>query len=394
MVTGSAWRKNNRRELRHSLGRFLAIVAIVALGVGFFAGLKVAQPAMLRTGSQYVQKTELFDYRLVSTLGLTQEDADYFAGLDGVRAAEGARSVDLTAEFEDEGMTLKALTLSDAVNRPSLTAGRMPERADECLADADRFTEADLGKTLTVQAASVDDAFTQTAFTIVGLAETPLYLGAERGTTSLGGGTLNGFVLLQPEAFAMDYFTEIYLLLDGTQGTDLYSDAYDAAVDAVRPALTSALKERAQKRYDDIIDEARDALSKAQKEYDDGLAEYQERRAGQPSRSLLTPARSSTTARSSWNTTVPASRRPSLSWPAAKRSWRPGRRSMTKALPPSRRQSRMRSTSSMPHRPRSTPGRSSSMTAASSCSMRPCRSRAASSPSVLPHRSRAAPRPC
>ena len=233
MVTGSAWRKNNRRELRHSLGRFLAIVAIVALGVGFFAGLKVAQPAMLRTGSQYVQKTELFDYRLVSTLGLTQEDADYFAGLDGVRAAEGARSVDLTAEFEDEGMTLKALTLSDAVNRPSLTAGRMPERADECLADADRFTEADLGKTLTVQAASVDDAFTQTAFTIVGLAETPLYLGAERGTTSLGGGTLNGFVLLQPEAFAMDYFTEIYLLLDGTQGTDLYSDAYDAAVDAV-----------------------------------------------------------------------------------------------------------------------------------------------------------------
>ena len=181
MVTGSAWRKNNRRELRHSLGRFLAIVAIVALGVGFFAGLKVAQPAMLRTGSQYVQKTELFDYRLVSTLGLTQEDADYFAGLDGVRAAEGARSVDLTAEFEGEGMTLKALTLSDAVNRPSLTAGRMPERADECLADADRFTEADLGKTLTVQAASVNDAFTQTAFTIVGLAETPLYLGAERG---------------------------------------------------------------------------------------------------------------------------------------------------------------------------------------------------------------------
>ena len=170
MVTGSAWRKNNRRELRHSLGRFLAIVAIVALGVGFFAGLKVAQPAMLRTGSQYVQKTELFDYRLVSTLGLTQEDADYFAGLDGVRAAEGARSVDLTAEFDGEGMTLKALTLSDAVNRPSLTAGRMPERADECLADADRFTEADLGQTLTVQAASVDDAFAQKEYND-GLAE-------------------------------------------------------------------------------------------------------------------------------------------------------------------------------------------------------------------------------
>mgnify|MGYP000284827332 CR=1 FL=1 len=248
MVTGSAWRKNNRRELRHSLGRFLAIVAIVALGVGFFAGLKVAQPAMLRTGSQYVQKTELFDYRLVSTLGLTQEDADYFAGLDGVRAAEGARSVDLTAEFDGEGMTLKALTLSDAVNRPSLTAGRMPERADECLADADRFTEADLGKTLTVQAASVDDAFTQTAFTIVGLAETPLYLGAERGTTSLGGGTLNGFVLLQPEAFAMDYFTEIYLLLDGTLSLLMFV-MFLIVGSRVFDPLTSALTNFAEFRY-------------------------------------------------------------------------------------------------------------------------------------------------
>ena len=92
MVTGSAWRKNNRRELRHSLGRFLAIVAIVALGVGFFAGLKVAQPAMLRTGSQYVQKTELFDYRLVSTLGLTQETPIILPGWTacGLPRARGA----------------------------------------------------------------------------------------------------------------------------------------------------------------------------------------------------------------------------------------------------------------------------------------------------------------
>ena len=91
MVTGSAWRKNNRRELRHSLGRFLAIVAIVALGVGFFAGLSVGAARQCSAPDRSMCRTELFDYRLVSTLGLTQEDADYFAGLDGVRAAEGAR---------------------------------------------------------------------------------------------------------------------------------------------------------------------------------------------------------------------------------------------------------------------------------------------------------------
>ena len=94
MVMGSAWRKNNLRELRHSLGRFLAILAIIALGVGFFAGLKAAKPAMLLSAGEYIEETKLFDFRLLSTLGLTQEDVDSFAALSGVETAEGAITVD------------------------------------------------------------------------------------------------------------------------------------------------------------------------------------------------------------------------------------------------------------------------------------------------------------
>lgn len=278
MVTGNAWRKNNRRELRHSLGRFLAIMAIVALGVGFFAGLKITRPAMVKTGNAYVQDTAMFDYRLISTLGLTQEDVDYFAGLDGVEAAEGAESLDFTAELGDRGLTLKALSLSDTINRPSLIAGRMPENGGECLADADHFTEADLGGVLTVTQTSLDGILSGTEFTIVGLCETPLYLGIDRGTTTLGGGSLNGFVILPIDAFDADYFTELYLRVRGGDA-EIYTEAYDQAIDTLRQPVTDALENRAQLRYQSIIGDARAKLDEARQSYEDGKQAYQEERA-------------------------------------------------------------------------------------------------------------------
>ena len=143
MVMGSAWRKNNLRELRHSIGRYLAILSIIALGVGFFAGLKAAKPAMLLTGQDYLNETKFYDFRLITTLGLTQEDERYFASLDGVAAAEGAVSVDAVAETGGRERTVKILTLTDRVNLPKLTAGRMPQTASECLADTHRFSEKD-----------------------------------------------------------------------------------------------------------------------------------------------------------------------------------------------------------------------------------------------------------
>ena len=164
-----AFTKNNFREIRHTLGRYLAIVGIVALGVGFFAGVKAAKPAMLRTGADYTEQTRLFDFRLVSTLGMTGQDAEYFASLPEVECAEGAKSVDLLARKGDKELALKALSITREVNLVSLRAGRMPEAADECLVDYDRFSESDIGSTLTVVDTATEDALAVREFTIVGL---------------------------------------------------------------------------------------------------------------------------------------------------------------------------------------------------------------------------------
>lgn len=274
----AAWRKNNRRELTKTLGRYLAILAIIALGVGFFAGLMVTQTAMLRTLDAYIARTELYDYRLLSTLGITGEDEAYFASLEGISVAEGSNSVDFSGEVDGREMTVRAITLTERINAPELTDGRLPERTDECLADNRRFSAEDIGKTITVTRTETDGALTVAECTIVGLCSSPLYINTERGTTNLAGGTLDAFVCLPREAFSAEYFTELYLKVDGADGA-AYSDEYNQSVENMRTTLTQALDERATLRYEGVIGEAQAQLADAQVEYDKGVAEYQSERA-------------------------------------------------------------------------------------------------------------------
>ena len=83
--------RSSLREIRQSLGRYLAILAIVGLGVGFFAGLRLCQPSMAETGIGYLEQYRLYDFRLLSTLGFTEEDAAYFASLEGVAGVSPVR---------------------------------------------------------------------------------------------------------------------------------------------------------------------------------------------------------------------------------------------------------------------------------------------------------------
>ena len=273
-----AWRKNNLRELRHTLGRWLAILAIIALGVGFFGGLKAAKPAMLKTGQIYLDKTAFYDFRLLTTLGLTQQDEDYFRALSGVADAEGGVSTDAIAQVNGAERTLKLTSLPERISVPEVTSGRLPQSADECLLDAHRFTEDVLGTSLEVTKTSLDGCLSVEKFTVVGLCTSPLYLNVERGTTALGGGSIDAFAYVPKDAFSLDYFTEIDLRAENADRT-IYSEAYSDDIDALRPALTAALNERAQMRYENVIDDARDALADAQKQYDEGAAEYESQRA-------------------------------------------------------------------------------------------------------------------
>ena len=278
VANGSAWRKNNRREWLRTLGRFFAIVAIVALGVGFFTGLRLARPAMAKTGADYIEETNLYDFQLRSTLGFTEEDAAYFAALDGVETVEPSVSADLLTMFRDREVVFATQELLPTLNQPVLTAGRMPEAADECLGDNRYFTEDDLGTVITVRNDPDDEApFSQDTYTLVGLGSSPQYLSSQRGSSALGNGTVAAFLFLTEAGYDADYYTEIYVQVP-SEGS-AFSDAYADSVEPWEDVLEDAVNARGELRRTTVIADAEEELADGWAEYYDGLQEYEDGKA-------------------------------------------------------------------------------------------------------------------
>ena len=130
MVRNAAWGKNNRRELRKTLGRFLAMVCIIALGTGFYLGLKSARPTMVNTCRDYLDQTRFYDLQLISSIGFDTDAAAAFSDADGILSAEGSFSADLVTGSDDGYKVYKTHMLLHDVNQVVLTAGRMPRRAN------------------------------------------------------------------------------------------------------------------------------------------------------------------------------------------------------------------------------------------------------------------------
>ena len=274
MIRNSAWRKNNRREIRHTWERYIAILAIIALGTGFFAGLKITKTAMVKNLDNYVSEQQLYDYRLLSTLGLTREDVQYFAEQDGI-TAEGAVSLDFIADIGTEGeVVLKAHSITDSVNRLNISYGRMAEAGNECVLDSQFFSEDIVGSKIRISSANDEDtikAFAYKEYTVVGIADSVNYLNNERGTTSLANGSVYAFVSLPEDGFSTEYYTEILICLQGN--SEVYSEEYKDLISAKQEPLEKALEYRGELRYQDVED-ARKKVSDAQKEYEDAHEKY------------------------------------------------------------------------------------------------------------------------
>ncbi|MCI9323622.1 MAG: FtsX-like permease family protein [Lachnospiraceae bacterium] len=275
-------KKTTLREIRQSLGRYLAIFAIVALGVGFFAGLKVTKTVMVESAHDYLLKHQLFDYRLLSTLGFQEEDVQALEQKEHVRAVEGAVEADILYVYGEgnEGV-LKAHTLLERINGLELVAGRMPETSSECIVDANRYGEEALGSKIILSENNEQkdlDNFAFPEYTIVGIAQASAYIQFERGNSSLGNGRVDGFMYLLPQGFATDYYTEIYVKFD--MDHRIYSPQYDAYMAEREPQWKEYCQEQGERRYLAVVEEAQTELADAKKDLEKEKAEAEKELAG------------------------------------------------------------------------------------------------------------------
>lgn len=249
--------KMTRRSIRSFFGRYMALLLIVMLSVGFFAGLKVTKDAMANTCEKYLNEQHFSDYRLISTLGFTEDDVETLSELSMVELAEGTKSMDVMMDYDGSEVPLKLYAIPEKVNLPLLSAGRMPESAGECLADDEWFDKGDIGTTLYVSKGNyeiVKEQLDGTEYTIVGLANSPVYLDGDRGTTTIGNGSVRAFLYLPEENFASEIYTEINLTL--TETAKIYSDEYDDLINAhIDSIIKPATIRLADQRYENLLEE-------------------------------------------------------------------------------------------------------------------------------------------
>ena len=266
------------REIKGSLGRYLAILAIVTLGVGLYSGLKITKPAMVAAENAYLREQNFFDFRLLSTIGFTQEDVETFSGLEEVEYAEGSISVDAFCGIDEGNEAIyKIHALPERINQVILSAGRMPENTGECVLDSKQFDESVIGSVLTVSDSNEEDTqdlFRNRSYTVVGLVRSPYYMNFERGTTSIGEGRITAFVYVPMDSFDSEYLTEIFLTLKDKY--DVYTDEYDDYIESVEEGIEDKTEDVVQDRYQGLIDEAQEKIDDAQKELDDKSAEAEE----------------------------------------------------------------------------------------------------------------------
>lgn len=277
------------RTIKGSLARFLAIAGIVALGCGFFAGLKMACPDMQEAAHSFYANQHLYDLRVISTLGLSEKDVHALASVEGVEAVMPSRTVDVMATLTSSQSTARVSSFRPGeLNQPIVVEGRLPQGPYECVMSADPKKRADisLGQQIELPDTSNGVHLKGGSYTVVGFVNTPTYPYVSNfGTTSLGNGIVQQFVYVTEDAFANDDpYTEVYLTVQGATRYKSGSSAYQSAVDSVAERITqmnpSLAALRLQELKDDAqtqVDEARQKLEQSRQEAADKLGDAQKK---------------------------------------------------------------------------------------------------------------------
>lgn len=277
-----SYRKNTLRTFKSTASRFAAVFAIVALGVGFLAGLNATPIDMKESMERYMDDDNFYDLRIVSTLGLTDEDVDALRQVEGVRQVQPGYSADLLVEVDGDTVVSRVHSLpapeNNTINQLNLVEGRLPEKSGECVIEASytkKQSTYTVGTKLVVDKANedLDTKLSTTEYTVVGIVHNANYFSFEREPASVGNGTVKLVLYIPQQDFAYEAYTEVYLTAEGALEQDSLGDGYQTNIDTVKANVEAIADARCEARYDGIIADARAELDDAWAEYNDAKAD-------------------------------------------------------------------------------------------------------------------------
>ncbi|MDD6526463.1 MAG: ABC transporter permease [Oscillospiraceae bacterium] len=286
--------KDTVRTISRTSSRFFSIVAIVALGISFFAGMNATAPDMLDTAEKYYIDSNATDLRIISTAGLTDDDIEVLKTIQGIEQISGEKYVDGKVKVNGEDLsdidgsqltvrvmsldTKKAIAAENGeddrtyINRPQLIAGNWPTAENQCVVDQSTLStpeEFQIGSVITVEGenADISASLKNTEYVITGIIRTPVFMSYERGATSIGTGKLGTFIYAPVENFTADYYSSALIKLAGSADHDPYSEEYDKFVAPYTEFIGSIADERLASRVEPLKAEYSRKVADGEKEY-------------------------------------------------------------------------------------------------------------------------------
>lgn len=270
--------KNSVKEIKKSYRRFLSLLLISMLGVGFFAGVKATTPDMQKTIDAYFDKEKLFDVKVVSTLGLTDEDVEKVKEIDGISEVYGTYSKDVFVNIDDVDIVVKVIELTNNINNVKLIEGRLPQGKNECVVEHQMVERENvkIGDTITIKEELGEDeesSFYERDLVVVGTVDSPLFISNDKGTSNLGSGKLAYYLYSPKENINSDFYTEIYVVAEGAKELNTTSKEYSDYIDDIIDRVDKIKEERQDARYNSLVGEATDKLDDAEKELNEKKTE-------------------------------------------------------------------------------------------------------------------------
>lgn len=268
-------------EIRNSLNRFISIFFIVALGVAFFSGVRAAEPDMRYSGDEYFDERNMMDLKVLSTLGLNEDDIQAIQQVEGVDKVEPGYMVDVLSLIGDKEYIIHVESLPETMNQVDILEGRLPQKIGECVLDIDMAESAgiQIGDVLTFRSGNEDelsDTLSDVKYEVVGLCSSPMYISFSRGSTNIGNGEINMFAYVTDDSFCQEVYSQAYVTVAGAKAVTAFTEEYQSLVEDVQEKIEHISDNRCEVRYEEIMDEANEAISEAESELESAKEEVNE----------------------------------------------------------------------------------------------------------------------
>ena len=281
----SALLKDSIKEIKNTYKRFLSILVMAFLGVGFFAGMRAASPDMVDTIDQYYKESQVYDIKILSTLGLTNDDIDALSEIDEIENTVGTYETEGKIEIDNKDIITKIMSV-EKLNKPILLQGNFPKTQNECVVE-DSFLTANhksIGDTIEVEVEKTKndegeevEYLNKNILKIVGTVKSPLYISRDRGTSSLGSGKIDYYIYVHKENIkANEIYTNIYIKLKNRENYTTSSEKYEEYIAEVKEKIEAIKEEREKARHDKLVDIATRKVKEAEEKLNENKQNAQQ----------------------------------------------------------------------------------------------------------------------